>query len=395
MNAGQTVFSQLLQFFPMGEFRRAVARYGGNHRTRSLSCHDQFLAMAFAQLTCRDSLRDIVACLGALGPRVYHAGLRGRVARSTLADANDRRDWRIYAEVAQVLIARARTLYAGEALLDELRGAVFALDSSVISLCLKLCPWARFDAAGAAIKIHTLLDLRGSIPSVVAITPARVPDVGMLDRLAFEPGATYIMDRAYLDFARLARVDAAGAFFVVRSKSNVCLRTVARRPVEHHTGLLHDHTVRTLTPTARRHYPGNLRRVRYYDAVHDNDLMFLTNHMDLPALTIADLYRLRWQVETFFRWIKQHLRIDAQCPQSSRSPASPCSRRSLCRPHVPSTIEAENRTATATGWEYTTCDRTCLAQSHTFSCPCIRHGPGAGIGYGHSTRRPAEVCCRT
>ena len=311
MNAGQTVFSQLLQFFPMGEFRRAVARYGGNHRTRSLSCHDQFLAMAFAQLTCRDSLRDIVACLGALGPRVYHAGLRGRVARSTLADANDRRDWRIYAEVAQVLIARARTLYAGEALLDELRGAVFALDSSVISLCLKLCPWARFDAAGAAIKIHTLLDLRGSIPSVVAITPARVPDVGMLDRLAFEPGATYIMDRAYLDFARLARVDAAGAFFVVRSKSNVCLRTVARRPVEHHTGLLHDHTVRTLTPTARRHYPGNLRRVRYYDAVHDNDLMFLTNHMDLPALTIADLYRLRWQVETFFRWIKQHLRIKA------------------------------------------------------------------------------------
>lgn len=311
MNAGQTVFSQLLQFFPMGEFRRAVARYGGNHRTRSLSCHDQFLAMAFAQLTCRDSLRDIVACLGALGPRVYHAGLRGRVARSTLADANDRRDWRIYAEVAQVLIARARTLYAGEALLDELRGAVFALDSSVISLCLKLCPWARFDAAGAAIKIHTLLDLRGSIPSVVAITPARVPDVGMLDRLAFEPGATYIMDRAYLDFARLDRVDAAGAFFVVRSKSNVRLRTVARRPVEHHTGLLHDHTVRTLTPTARRHYPGNLRRVRYYDAVHDNDLMFLTNHMDLPALTIADLYRLRWQVETFFRWIKQHLRIKA------------------------------------------------------------------------------------
>lgn len=311
MNAGQTVFSQLLQFFPMGEFRRAVARYGGNHRTRSLSCHDQFLAMAFAQLTCRDSLRDIVACLGALGPRVYHAGLRGRVARSTLADANDRRDWRIYAEVAQVLIARARTLYAGEALLDELRGAVFALDSSVISLCLKLCPWARFDAAGAAIKIHTLLDLRGSIPSVVAITPARVPDVGMLDRLAFEPGATYIMDRAYLDFARLDRVAAAGAFFVVRSKSNVCLHTVARRPVEHHTGLLHDHTVRTLTPTARRHYPGNLRRVRYYDAVHDNDLMFLTNHMDLPALTIADLYRLRWQVETFFRWIKQHLRIKA------------------------------------------------------------------------------------
>ena len=199
MNAGQTVFSQLLQFFPMGEFRRAVARHDGNHRIRSLSCHDQFVAMAFAQLTCRDSLRDIVACLQALGPRVYHAGLRGRVARSTLADANDRRDWRIYAEVAQVLIARARTLYAGETLLDELRGAVFALDSSVISLYLKLCPWARFDSAGAAIKIHTLLDLRGSIPSVVAITPARVPDIGMLDRVAFEPGATYIMDRAYLD----------------------------------------------------------------------------------------------------------------------------------------------------------------------------------------------------
>jgi hypothetical protein len=311
VNSGQTVFSQLLHFFPTGEFRQAVAHHGGNHRTRALSCYDQFVAMAFAQLTCRDSLRDIVACLQALGPRVYHAGLRGRVARSTLADANDRRDWRIYAQVAQVLITRARALYAGDALLDDLNSAVFALDSSVVSLCLKLCPWARFDSSSAAVKIHTLLDLRGSIPSVVRITPARVPDVGMLDALAFEPGATYIMDRAYLDFARLARIDAAGAFFVVRAKSNVCLRTVARRGVDRDIGLVHDHTVRTLTPQARRDYPGNLRRVRYYDAVHDNDLMFLSNHMELHAIAIADLYRLRWQVETFFRWIKQHLRIKA------------------------------------------------------------------------------------
>lgn len=293
----------------MSEFRQAVARYGGNHRVRSLSCYDQFVAMAFAQLTWRDSLRDIVACLHALGPRVYHSGLRGRVARSTLADANDRRDWRIYAEVAQVLVARARALYADEVLLEDLESDVFALDSSVISLCLKLCPWARFDSSHAAIKMHTLLDLRGSIPSVVRITPARVPDITMLDQLAFEPGATYIMDRAYLDFARLARVDAAGAFFVVRSKSNVRLRTAARRSVDRTTGLIHDHTVCTLTRPAQQAYSDNLRSVRYYDAVHDNDLVFLTNHMNLPAITVADLYRLRWQVETFFRWIKQHLRI--------------------------------------------------------------------------------------
>lgn len=309
MNSGHTVFAQLLHFFPMTEFRQAVERHGGNYRARSLSCYDQFVAMAFAQLTCRDSLRDIVACLQALGPRLYHAGLRAQVARSTLADANDKRDWRIYAEVAQVLIARARALYAGDALLADLETAAYALDSSVISLCLKLCPWAHFDEAHAAIKLHTLLDLRGSIPSVVRLTPARVPDVTMLDKIAFEPGATYIMDRAYLDFARLARMDAAGAFFVVRAKRRVRLRTVARRPVDRAGGLIHDHTVRTMTRQARRDYPGNLRRVHYYDAVHDNDLQFLTNHTALAAITVADLYRQRWQVETFFRWIKQHLRI--------------------------------------------------------------------------------------
>ncbi len=309
MNDRRTVLAQLLDLLPNHEFSQAVRRYGGDRRVRTLSCRDQFLAMAFAQLAGRDSLRDVVACLDILGPRLYHAGFRGRVARSTLAEANEQRDWRIYADVAQVLIAQARQLYAGDHLSVELDAAAYALDSTVIRLCLSLCPWAHAGPGHAAVKMHTLLSLRGSIPAFVCVTGARVADVTMLDQMPLEAGAFYVMDRGYVDFTRMARIDAAGAFFVVRSKSNIRLRRMATRPPDAHIGLFGDHLVRPATAEALRHYPGRLRRVRYYDAIHDNDLVLLTNNTTIEGLTVADLYRLRWQVETFFRWIKQHLRI--------------------------------------------------------------------------------------
>ncbi len=285
-------------------------RYAGNRRARAFSCQDQFLTMAFAQISGRESLRDIEVCLRAMQPRLYHLGIRGQVSRSTLADANESRNWRIYHDFAHVLIARARLLYAEEKLPVELSNTAYALDSTVIDLCLSLFPWARFKSTKAAVKMHTLLDLRGSIPTFISITPGATHDVRVLDELPIERGATYVMDRGYLDFARLYRIHAAGAFFVIRAKDNMRFTRQRSAPVEKSCGLLLDQTG-YLTGQSLLRYPAMLRRVRYRDAQNDHDLNFLTNHLDLPGLVVSDLYRMRWQVELFFKWIKQHLRIKA------------------------------------------------------------------------------------
>jgi len=299
MHQGQIVFSQLMEFVPQHAFRKCVNRYQGNYRMRSFSCYDQFLCMAFAQLTFRESLRDIECCLGALEEKLYHAGFRGQVSRSTLADANENRDWRIYADFAQLLIHQARTLYLKE-------------DFGVqIDLCLSLFPWARFRKTKAGIKLHTLLDLRGSIPSFIAITEAKLHDVNILDELTPEPGAIYVMDRGYLDFERLYAFHQAPAFFVIRSKSNTDLRRLYSNPVDKDSGVRCDQIVVLGGFYTNQSYPERLRRVKFYDAKRDKRLTFLTNQFTLPAATIADLYRCRWQVETFFKWIKQHLRIKA------------------------------------------------------------------------------------
>jgi len=299
-----------MDFLPQHEFRRCVARYGGNRHAHGFSCQDQFLAMAFAQFTCRESLRDIEACLRAMQPKLYHMGIRGRVSRSTLAEANERRDWRIYHDFAQLLIAHARRLYAEEPLPVDFPQNVYALDSTVIDLCLSLFPWARFKATKAAVKMHTLLDLRGAIPSFIWITPGAVHDVRALDHLPIEPGAIYVMDRAYLDYARLNRIHQARAFFVVRAKDNMRFARQRSAPADKERGLMLDQTGH-LTGSSRLRYPEKLRRVRYYDAENDHVLDLLTNHCNLPGLGISDLYRMRWQVELFFKWIKQHLRIKA------------------------------------------------------------------------------------
>ena len=311
MYQGQTVFSQLMDFLPRHSFRQCVTRYQGNYRMRSFSCYDQFLCMAFAQLTFRESLRDIECCLGALEEKLYHAGFRGHVSRSTLADANENRDWRIYADFAQLLIHQARTLYLKEDFGVQLNETVYALDSSTIDLCLSLFPWARFRKTKAGIKLHTLLDLRGSIPSFIAITEAKLHDVNILDTLVPEPGAIYVMDRGYLDFERLYALHQAPAFFVTRSKSNTDLRRLYSNPVDKDSGVRCDQIVALGGFYTRQSYPERLRRIKFYDAKRDKRLTFLTNQFTLPAATIADLYRCRWQVETFFKWIKQHLRIKA------------------------------------------------------------------------------------
>jgi hypothetical protein len=311
MNSGRTVFAQLMDFLPQYEFRCCVERYRGNHRIRSFSCHDQFLCMAFAQLTFRESLRDIEACLRAMEEKLYHMGIRGRISRSTLAEANEQRDWRIYADFAHVLIARARSLYAGESLGIDLDQTTYALDATVIDLCLSLFPWARFRKHKAAVKMHTLLDLRGSIPSFIAITEGRMHDVRILDDLPIETGAIYVMDRAYVDFQRLHRIHQARAFFVVRAKDNLKFRRIVSHKVDKSTGLMLDQTIVVTGFYSAKGYPDRLRRVRYYDAINDKVLTFLTNNFTLPALTIANIYQLRWQVELFFKWIKQHLRIKA------------------------------------------------------------------------------------
>ena len=308
MHIGNLVFSQLMEFAPWHTFRRLVAKYRGDFNVRTFSCLDQFLSMAFAQLTYRESLRDIEACLRAQPTKLYHMGLRGTVSRSALADANESRDWRIYAEFAHALIRTARRLYAKEPLAVDLAETVYALDATTIDLCLSLFPWAKFRTTKAAVKLHTLLDLRGAIPSFIHISDGKLHDVNVLDVLIPEPGAFYVMDRGYLDFERLYRLHQAASFFVTRAKSNFKFKRLYSRPVDRSTGLLCDQEVELVVFYSRRDYPARLRRVRYRDA-EGRRLVFLTNHMTLPPLTICDLYRLRWQVELFFKWIKQHLRI--------------------------------------------------------------------------------------
>ena len=311
MHQGQIVFSQLMEFLPQHTFRKCVNRHQGNYRMRSFSCYDQFLCMAFAQLTFRESLRDIECCLRAMEEKLYHAGIRSPVSRCTLADANKNRDWRIYADFAQLLIHRARTLYIKEDFGVQLSETVYALDSSTIDLCLSLFPWARFRKTKAGIKLHTLLDLRGSIPSFIAITEAKLHDVNILDELVLEPGAIYVMDRGYLDFERLYALHQAPAFFVTRSKSNTDLRRLYSNPVDKDSGVRCDQIVVLGGFYTHQSYPDKLRRIKFYDTQRDKRLTFLTNQFTLPASTIADLYRCRWQVELFFKWIKQHLRIKA------------------------------------------------------------------------------------
>ncbi len=311
MLEGQFVFSQLMEFLPRREFGDCVERYGGQRRPREFSCRDQFLCLAFAQLTFRESLRDIETCLRAMGPKLYHAGFRGKISRSTLADANRAHDWRIYADFAQVLIRRARQLYAQEPLAVDLEQTVYALDSTTVDLCLSLFPWARFRRRKGAIKLHTLLDLRGNIPCFIHVSPGKTPDVTVLDQLPIEPGAFYVMDRGYVDFARLHRFTTSAAFFVTRGKRNLDCTRRAWRPIDKTSGLRSDQTIALAGPKSSRLYPDPLRRVAFYDAESARRLVFLTNNFTLPALTVARLYKCRWQVELFFKWIKQHLRIKA------------------------------------------------------------------------------------
>jgi hypothetical protein len=311
MNHGHTIFQQLISFLPDREFRRCVARYQGNAGSRNLSCWDQYLAMAFAQLTYRDSLRDIEACLRALGAKRYHMGFRGKVARSTLADANESRDWRIFADFAHVLIDIARPLYAADSISIELDQSLYALDSTTIDLCLSLFPWARFRKHKGAVKMHTLLDLHGNIPAFIRITDGKVHDVNILDEILIEAGAFYVMDRGYIDFERLYAFTLSLAFFVVRTKENVLLQRRYSHPVDKSTGVRSDQTVILATVGSATAYPDALRRVSYFDSVTGKWLVFLTNNFTLPAPTIAQIYKQRWQVELFFKWIKQHLRIKA------------------------------------------------------------------------------------
>ena len=309
MNTGKTIFAQVMEHLPLPAFRKCVQRYGGDYKVKTFSCLDQFLVMAFAQLSYRESLRDIEACLQAMRSKLYHMGIRGGISRNNLAHANETRDWRIWADFAQVLIHTARHLYAGDPFGVELDQTVYAFDSTTIDLCLSLFPWARFRKHKAAIKLHTLLDLRGSIPSFIQITEGKVHDVNVLDDLIPEPGSFYILDRGYLDFERLYRFHQALVFFVIRSKSNFQFRRIYSHAIDKSTGLISDQTILLTTFYSAQAYPEKLRRVRYFDAETDKRLSFLTNNFLLPALTIAQLYKCRWQVELFFKWIKQHLRI--------------------------------------------------------------------------------------
>jgi len=309
MNTPPTVFAQIMDFLPLHEFRKCVRRYRGDYKVKSFSCFDQFLCLAFAQLTYRESLRDIESCLRAMKSRLYHMGFRGRVSRNTLAHANETRDWRIYADFAQVLIAQARALYADEDLELELDTTVYAFDSTTIDLCLSLFPWAVFQPHKAAIKLHTLLDLRGSIPSFIHISNGKTHDIRILDELLPEPGCFYVLDRGYVDYRRLFALHQNHAFFVIRAKSNLSCHRLVSRPVDKSTDLRCDQTVILNSFYAHAGFPERLRRVRYYDRDNDRHLIFLTNNFALPPLTIALLYKLRWQIELFFRWIKQNLRI--------------------------------------------------------------------------------------
>jgi transposase len=311
MNSGRTVFSQLIAHIPHVEFQKCVARYAGDHHHRTFSCWDQYLAMAFAQLTYRESLRDIEACLGSMHGKLYHMGFRGKVARSTLADANETHDWRIFADFAQYLIGVARPLHADDPVGVELDHSLYALDSTTIDLCLSLFPWAKFRKHKGAVKMHTLLDLHGNIPTFISITDGKVHDVNILDEIYPEAGAFYVMDRGYVDFERLYVFTLSSAFFVVRTKSNVILQRRYSHPIDKTTGVRSDHTVILTAIDSAKVYPDPLRRVSYLDVETKKRFKFLTNNFTLPALTITQIYKARWQVELFFKWIKQHLRIKA------------------------------------------------------------------------------------
>jgi len=309
MNTGRTIFSQIMDFVPMHEFRKCVTRYHGNYNVKSFSCLDQFLCMAFAQLTYRESLRDIEACLRSMQSKLYHMGIRSKVSRNTLAYANENRDWRIYADFAQILIHIARDLYFDENFGIELDNTVYALDSTTVDLCLSLFPWARFRKTKGAIKLHALLDLKSNIPTFIEITHGKVHDVTILDELIPEPGSFYIMDRAYVDFLRLHILTQCLAFFVIRAKTNLQFRRVYSHPIDKSTGLKCDQTIALTGINSVQDYPDKLRRIRYFDQDNDLNLTFLTNNFSLPALTITQLYKYRWKIELFFKWIKQHLRI--------------------------------------------------------------------------------------
>jgi len=311
MHVGRIVFAQLIDHIPPYEFTKCVERYDGNYKFRGFSCLDQFLCLAFAQLTYRESLRDIEACLRSVDSKLYHMGIRGKVSRSTLADANEAHDWRIFSDFAQVLINIARPMYASESLGFDLDNTVYALDSTTIDLCLSVFPWARFRARKAAVKLHTLLDLRGPIPTFIEVSDGKVHDVNILDSIVPEADSFYVMDRAYVDFARLHVFHRSGAFFVTRTKKGILLQRRYSRPVDTGTGLRSDHTVVLAAAASRKKYPDPLRRVRFFDEKQQRHLTFLTNNFDLPAITICHLYKSRWQVELFFKWIKQHLRIKA------------------------------------------------------------------------------------
>ena len=311
MNTGRTIFSQVMDFIPLNEFRHCVERYQGNYKIKSFSCGDQFLCMAFAQLTYRESLRDIQACLRAAQQKLYHMGIRGKVSRNTLAHANQVRDWRIYADFAHVLIQKARILYAHESFGIELAHTVYALDATIIDLCLSLFPWALFRKRKGAVKLHALLDLRGNIPTIVVMTHGRVHEVTVLDEIPIEAGAIYILDRGYTDFARLYHIHQSSAFFVTRAKRNFQFDRLYSQHVDKATGLQCDQIISLHGFYAKKDYPEKLRRIRFFDATQNRRLVFLTNNFTLPALTIAQLYKCRWQIELFFKWIKQHLRIKA------------------------------------------------------------------------------------
>jgi hypothetical protein len=309
MYTGKIIFSQIMDFLPMYELRKCINRYQGNYKVKSFSCLDQFLCMAFAQLTYRESLRDIEACLRSMQNKLYHMGIRGKISRNTLAHANEKRDWRIYADFAQVLIHIARALYINDEFGVELDHTVYALDSTTIDLCLSLFPWARFRKHKGAIKLHALLDLRGNIPSFIEITDGKVHDVSILDDLIPEPGSFYIMDRAYIDFLRLHILTQCLAFFIIRAKTNFQFRRLYSHPIDKSTDLRCDQTIVPTGVDSSTDYPDKLRRIRYFDSEHDRYLTFLTNNFMIPALSVAQLYKCRWQIELFFKWIKQNLRI--------------------------------------------------------------------------------------
>ena len=309
MYAGKLIFSQVMEHLPLHVFHKCVDRYNGNFKVKDFTCLDQYLCMAFAQLTYRESLRDIEACLRAQKSKLYHMGIRSAVSRNTLANANKVRDWRIYADLAQSLIQTARKLYLGDSFAVELDNTVYALDATTIDLCLSMFPWANFRTNKGAIKLHTLLDLRGNIPSFIYISDGKLHEVNTLDMIPLEPGAFYVMDRGYLDFERLYPFHHGGAFFVIRAKTNLKCRRVYSSPTDRSTGIICDQSVLLTSTRSAKVYPEKLRRVKYYDAETDKTLVFLTNNFALPALTIAQLYRSRWQVELFFKWIKQNLRI--------------------------------------------------------------------------------------